>query len=584
MLALSSISIARPANGVVEEPPKPGYVGVDFTDLTYETTSYLITEATAQRTEDRSINPLCGSVNDAKCKGKLLSFNAIMPLCADTTDMNCVVSLEAIDGMGRRFPAQSKGYYPSAALTSFAGDPNLHIPSGAASGVWTLPGARHCGGTDYGVIFSAEGSYGDGNAVAGINNIQIRLSPISIVSGSNTEVAAAIGSGPGCDTANQGIWLCEKDGWANKNAENASLVPDWDSWHSIAGNCAVKFPFPKDFRFRVTVRTNLLNTGWLHGRLADPRVQMSKVPNGSEINVEAAPVEVSSVVAFIPWKDLSSEEQATYDSQGMYRCPDGNHLGNRGGLGPDPATRSTITQASSSGECSMLLLKTWFPHIADKATESRSIWSLRNLGPESQSNSVASAEMNTCFNDSSSVAGLVTTNSTTYLAGPPTFNKTEGVLTYKVSSPHFSPDESVFRGTYNLALRSDVARCIYKFTSAPISASIEVVNENGSEQVATTSMVEKNGWIYLSASGFTYSSPTLKVKFEQAQSAAPIGPVVPAAPTPVASTPVTEASVGVSKTIPRVAPIQKSITCVKGKTIKKVTAVNPKCPAGYQKK
>jgi hypothetical protein len=27
-----------------------------------------------------------------------------------------------------------------------------------------------------------------------------------------------------------------------------------------------------------------------------------------------------------------------------------------------------------------------------------------------------------------------------------------------------------------------------------------------------------------------------------------------------------------------------SITCVKGKTSKKVTAVNPKCPTGYKKK
>ena len=27
-----------------------------------------------------------------------------------------------------------------------------------------------------------------------------------------------------------------------------------------------------------------------------------------------------------------------------------------------------------------------------------------------------------------------------------------------------------------------------------------------------------------------------------------------------------------------------SITCIKGKLVKKVTAVNPKCPAGYKKK
>jgi len=27
-----------------------------------------------------------------------------------------------------------------------------------------------------------------------------------------------------------------------------------------------------------------------------------------------------------------------------------------------------------------------------------------------------------------------------------------------------------------------------------------------------------------------------------------------------------------------------TITCIKGKTVKKVTAVNPKCPKGYKKK
>jgi hypothetical protein len=35
---------------------------------------------------------------------------------------------------------------------------------------------------------------------------------------------------------------------------------------------------------------------------------------------------------------------------------------------------------------------------------------------------------------------------------------------------------------------------------------------------------------------------------------------------------------------PPVAQVKKTITCVKGKLIKKVTAVNPKCPAGYKVK
>jgi hypothetical protein len=35
---------------------------------------------------------------------------------------------------------------------------------------------------------------------------------------------------------------------------------------------------------------------------------------------------------------------------------------------------------------------------------------------------------------------------------------------------------------------------------------------------------------------------------------------------------------------PNVVVKKTTITCVKGKTTKKVTAVNPKCPKGYKKK
>ena len=115
-------------------------------------------------------------------------------------------------------------------------------------------------------------------------------------------------------------------------------------------------------------------------------------------------------------------------------------------------------------------------------------------------------------------------------------------------------------------MRSDVARCVYGFSAAPVRASLSVVNDKGDQKVATEILGEKNGWLYLSAGGFTYSSPTIKVKLEQDAPA----PVASPTPTPSAS----------SK------PVVKAvtITCVKGKVSKKVTAVNPKCPTGYKKK
>jgi hypothetical protein len=71
----------------------------------------------------------------------------------------------------------------------------------------------------------------------------------------------------------------------------------------------------------------------------------------------------------------------------------------------------------------------------------------------------------------------------------------------------------------------------------------------------------------MSAKGFTYSAPTIKVKLSQDVPA----PAPSATPTP---SPIAKPA----------AAKKNSITCVKGKTSKKVTAVNPKCPTGYKKK
>jgi hypothetical protein len=68
--------------------------------------------------------------------------------------------------------------------------------------------------------------------------------------------------------------------------------------------------------------------------------------------------------------------------------------------------------------------------------------------------------------------------------------------------------------------------------------------------VATTALNEKNGWITLTANGFTFSSPTIKVKLTQDKA--------------------------ISKK-------KLTISCVKGKVTKKVTGLTPKCPSGYKK-
>ncbi len=115
-------------------------------------------------------------------------------------------------------------------------------------------------------------------------------------------------------------------------------------------------------------------------------------------------------------------------------------------------------------------------------------------------------------------------------------------------------------GTYDLVMRSDVARCLYKFSTAPISASVSIVGGSDAK-IATTVVNERDGWLKLAAYGFTFSEKTLQVKISQDVP----NPTVSATSKPSAAKKVT-------------------ISCVKGKTVKKVTAVKPKCPSGFKKR
>jgi hypothetical protein len=203
-------------------------------------------------------------------------------------------------------------------------------------------------------------------------------------------------------------------------------------------------------------------------------------------------------------------------------------------------------------------LRAWLPIVKDKSSADLNTWSIRSL---------SETEMNgadLCFAKSNQINGLLMTNATVYSAGPPQYS--EGSLDYQVAAPHLMSNGEVFKGQYNLVIRSDVARCIYKFTSAPIQASVSIVNSSGVSELATMVMGERAGWLYLNANNFEFSSPTLRVKLSQEKAVE----VIPSpTPTPAASA--------------KPAPKKVTISCKKGKVTKKVTAIKPICPSGFKK-
>ena len=172
------------------------------------------------------------------------------------------------------------------------------------------------------------------------------------------------------------------------------------------------------------------------------------------------------------------------------------------------------------------------------------------------------------------------------LASMPTWLPDDSALTLQVSSTHLRADRTPNVGTFNVVMPIKLARCLWgvdlsKAASASISASYP---ELGISEVVTTSSRVVGNTFEVSAAGFHFSAPVIKMKVTQSANAQPVtpepvAPTVEPSPTPTA-TPSPESAVKPVSTV-----IKKStITCVKGKLTKKVNAVSPKCPAGFKKK
>ena len=351
-------------------------------------------------------------------------------------------------------------------------------------------------------------------------------------------------------------------------------------------SCLERYGFPSNTSFYLTIKLKTEPSGWLHGRMTNPTIQITKSSNYSTIDIQADPIAVPVVYKMYRWSQLPEGLKSKYNpTTGGYLAdsPLGSSIdtcpGGRSFCDADPEKRNTVLLPDPYSQSAVDQLLLWLPYINDKAQAMYGSWIVRTLSqPEA-------ANANQCFTGGQGVTGIVTTNSSTYSPGPPYLNKSTGSLDYKVSAPHFASNGEVFTGKYDLLMRSDVARCVYGFTKAPISATISVTSSDGSSSVASTVFSEKSGWVRLAANGFTFSSPTISVKLDQEKAVVVPSPTpspeATPTPTPVATPVVTASAIPAPK--PTVVK-KTTITCVKGKLTKKVTAVKPVCPAGYKKK
>jgi hypothetical protein len=565
-VALVSPTLAHGVDAIPEQwnslpSPGAGYIGYEANEAkmanTEASTWINFTSDTGKSDGKVTKVAICNTGSEDGCTFSVYSYyRAVLPACADAADTNCIVEIFATDASGKKLTVGSSTVFPTNNPQAFAGNKALNVPRGSGAALVSIPGAPHAGGDKYLIKTTLSSSrYGDLTTFI-TPRLTASISAVKIIDGDFFDLATETDTTKYDRVGRLQIGTTQTKATANPIVSKLCVAVS-------TTQCALPYTMPKEISFGFSLRLNTNLSGWLHGRMKNAAIDYSTTNGITNLTVNANPISVPVVDVWSKSDDLSDAHVAAYLTQ--FWGGEATHYpitANNGGFPITDAekTREGMKNISfkhingSFSKSSMDNFLLWLPIAKDKAAAMPTQWRLGTMTDN------GSGQVSDCLSKEKSLAGVVTTNSTMYIDGPPVFQ--DNTLDYKVASTHFEPDgNTVFKGSYELIMSSTVARCIYKFTSAPISATVSITSENGAANAATTVINEKNGWLTLGAYGFTFSSPTVRVKLTQEA----------VAPSP-------------SATAKPVTTKKTTITCVKGKTTKKLTAVNPKCPTGYKKK
>jgi len=493
----------------------------------------------------------CASWDDPSCKNyDNLFADLILGPCTSELDRACLESVEAKNSTGILEKLAFYGEATSQRIPGFqfkTGSGSIDVPAGGGLSVWKSS-QKNIDGSDkfyaahillrY-IATSNKGKVGSDNTIV-LSDFKGQVYPVTLKSGSNC------------------------------------------SQFALRDQCVNSANFDGNERIAVSLRMNKNLTGWIFGRMQG--ADFSVLPLDTSFNL----IRIAGDVTLVP--ELAAKvakSEISKDSKLEKYLRDFFTNGRPGVSVPNPGSgsfndgniggyQSTSYEGFLAAQTTTRLLSANFDKFALfaafedqlKAFSPAASNNGRNILRETNSifwNFGANSYIgnNKCSSDKTKLHGLVVTNAPIYENGPPEFK--DGSLNYRVAGIHNNVDGTEFKGRYTYIVRSDTARCYYGFSNAPIEARVEVVSANAASQVATVLVSEKDGFLKLQADNFTFSSPTIKVKLSQGAEVAPIKQVEATA----------------TKVIPQK---QVVITCVKGKSSKKISGVNPKCPNGYKKK
>jgi hypothetical protein len=289
------------------------------------------------------------------------------------------------------------------------------------------------------------------------------------------------------------------------------------------GECGTKVKFPENLKFGLSIVVPQNVNGFISGRLESPEFS-TNIDEGDSTN------KVISVLAS-PLK-IPRLGVALTKEQALQMIPS---LGDSG--------MNWFAQDNRQDGDILKRIDFLRKIVGDKASGFSTVWNFTNLGS-------AGSAINSCSIPKDSFPGLISTNAMILSPNPPVFKDSE--FTYQVAGMHFEPDgKTLTVGNYTMIISKYLVSCLYGSNLIPITASVSIINsETGDKKVSVSTVIRDRDYYKLNIAGFNFSNPEIRIKLQFPEIKAPLK--------------------------------RTSIVCLKGKSKKQISGLNPKCPTGFK--
>lgn len=151
------------------------------------------------------------------------------------------------------------------------------------------------------------------------------------------------------------------------------------------------------------------------------------------------------------------------------------------------------------------------------------------------------------FDNKCSPAGFTVVSTNASAVGVPFWDKASQTLNFNMAAPHLTSKGEQNTGFFRFWVSDKYMNCAWPGNSLAKATKLEVsvTEQDGTPQVALSSISHRNGKLFVSIDRFHFSRPTIRI--------------------------------GTGKKL-------LTITCLKGSVSKFVTAIKPSCPAGFKAK